>query len=94
MVEDADLKLWLYAPIGCRVRRIVFRDQVTDEKTAERLTLERETCEAGRYQSYYSIDINDLSIYHLVLNSEHWNVEGLGAIVDAAIAQLNPREIL
>jgi cytidylate kinase len=28
MVEEADLKIWLYAPIGCRINRIVFRDQV------------------------------------------------------------------
>jgi len=88
MVESADLKIWLYAPIGCRIKRIAFRDQTADEKTAERLTLEREKCEAGRYRSYYSIDITDLSVYHLILNSEHWGVEGLGAIVDAAIAQL------
>ena len=88
VVENANLKIWLYAPIGCRIKRIAFRDQVTDEKTAEQLTLEREHCEAGRYQSYYSIDIHDLSIYHMILNSEHWNVEGLGAIVDTAIAQL------
>jgi cytidylate kinase len=92
MVEDADLKIWLYAPIGCRIKRIAFRDQVTDEKTAEQLTLEREQCEAGRYQSYYSIDIRDLSIYHLILNSEHWNVEGLGVIVDTAITQLRHPE--
>ena len=88
MVESADLKIWLYAPIGCRIKRIAFRDQTADEKTAERLTLEREKCEAGRYRSYYSIDITDLSVYHLILNSEHWGIEGLGAIVDAAIAQL------
>jgi cytidylate kinase len=88
MVEDADLKIWLYAPVGCRIKRIAFRDQVTDEKTAEQLTLERERCEAGRYKSYYSIDIGDLSHYHLILNSEHWSVEGLGAIVDTAIAYL------
>lgn len=88
MVKDADLKIWLYAPIGCRIKRIAFRDQTADENTAERLTLEREKCEAGRYRSYYSIDISDLSIYHLILNSEHWGVGGLGAIVDTAVAQL------
>jgi cytidylate kinase len=88
MVEDADLKIWLYAPIGCRIKRIAVRDQTSDETTAERLTLEREQCEAGRYRSYYSINIEDLSIYHLILNSEHWGVEGLGAIVDTAVAHL------
>jgi cytidylate kinase len=90
MVENADLKIWLYAPISCRIKRIAFRDQVPDEAKAKLLTLEREHCEAGRYLSYYSIDINDMSIYHLIINSEHWGVDGLGAIVDAALAQLKP----
>jgi cytidylate kinase len=93
MVAGADLKIWLYAPIGCRIQRIVFRDHIADEKTAQSITLERERCEAGRYQSYYGIDINDLSIYHMSLNSEHWGVEGLGAIVDSAIAEIKPHEM-
>lgn len=88
MVPQADLKIWLHAPIGCRIKRIATRDEVADEATAEKLTLEREACEAGRYRAYYNIDINDLLIYHLVLDSEHWSIEGLGAIVDTAIAQL------
>ena len=89
MVPGADLKIWLFAPVGCRVQRIVFRDHVAEEKEAERMTLERERCEAVRYRSYYDIDIGDLSIYHIVLNSGHWNVEGLGSIIDIAISRLN-----
>jgi CMP/dCMP kinase len=88
MVDDADLRIWLYAPIGCRIKRIVFRDQVADEEIAKNLTLEREQCEADRYRSYYDINIADLSIYHIILNSEHWDVEGLGAIIDTSIARL------
>ena len=88
MVPQADLKIWLHAPIGCRIKRIASRDQVGDENTAEKLTLEREACEAGRYRSYYNIEINDLLIYHLVLDSERWDIEGLGTIVDTAIGQL------
>ena len=92
MVPQADLKVWLHAPIGCRIKRIATRDAVTDERTAEALTLEREACEAGRYRSYYDIDINDLQIYHLVLDSERWNIEGLGEIVDTAISHLKKNE--
>jgi CMP/dCMP kinase len=89
MVTDADLRIWLFAPLSCRVKRLVFRDQIADDKTAERITLEREECEAARYRCYYNIDINDLSIYQIILNSEHWGVEGLGSIIDTAIMQLN-----
>ncbi len=88
VVNGADLKIWLFAPIGCRIRRIVSRDQVSDDNTAEQITLERERCEAARYRTYYDIDINDLSIYHMILNSEHWDVAGLGAIVGSAISGL------
>jgi len=88
MVEKADLKIWLFAPINCRIDRIVYRDQIADDETAKKITLERERCEAGRYSAYYNIDINDLSIYHIILNSEHWGVEDLGTIVDTAIGQL------
>ena len=42
MVPQADLKIWLHAPIGCRIKRIATRDAVTDERTAEALTLERD----------------------------------------------------
>jgi cytidylate kinase len=88
MVKDADLKIWLFAPLGCRLKRIIFRDHVADEKAATEITTERERCEARRYLVYYNIDINDLSLYHLVLNSEHWGVTALGAIADTAIAGL------
>lgn len=88
MVPEADLKIWLHAPITCRITRIAARDLVADEATAEALTLEREACEAGRYRSYYDIDIANLLIYHLVLDSERWGIEGLGTIVDTAIVHL------
>jgi len=88
MVPEADLKIWLTAPIACRIKRIVFRDHVADEKTAEGITREREACEALRYRNYYSIDINDLTPYHMVLNSEHWTVDQIGQIVVTAISVL------
>jgi cytidylate kinase len=93
MVDDADLKIWLFAPIGCRIKRIIFRDHVADEKTAAEITIERERCEAGRYRSYYNIDINDLSIYHMILNSEYWGIAELGAIVDTAITGLKKKTV-
>jgi len=86
MVSDADLKIWLMAPLACRVERILTRDSISDLATARAFTDEREKSEALRYRIYYQIDINDLSSYHIVLNSEHWDIEKLGAIIKTAVA--------
>ena len=87
MVEDADLRIWLTAPIGCRAKRIATRDRM-DEYTARELTLQREESERTRYRNYYKIEIDDLSPYHLVMNSEVWSGEALAAIVDLAMSSL------
>jgi cytidylate kinase len=84
-VPEADLRVWLFAPIETRVIRIQTRDATRDIETAKALTNERETCEALRYLSYYQIDINDLSPYHMVLNSGLLGVEELGSIVECAM---------
>lgn len=84
-VPDADLKIWLFAPLKTRILRIQLRDDFGDITTATRLTEEREASEAVRYRTYYNIDIHDLSPYHLVLNSGLWEIEELGSIVDGAI---------
>jgi len=91
-VRNADLKIWLEAPLICRVERIFSRDTVRDIETALLLTREREESEARRYRDYYSIDIRDISPYHLVLNSEKFSVEELSAIVKAAIEVIEERE--
>jgi cytidylate kinase len=83
-VPKADLKIWLYAPVECRVLRIQSRDTIGDLDTASRLTSEREKSEAIRYKTYYGIDIADLSPYHLILNSSLLGVEELGEIVTGA----------
>ncbi|NTU99661.1 MAG: AAA family ATPase [Methanoregulaceae archaeon] len=84
-VPDADLKIWLFAPLETRIMRIQVRDAFSDIGTATRQTQEREASEAARYRSYYNIDIHDISPYQLVLNSGLWEVEELGMIVDRAI---------
>ena len=87
MVEDADLRIWLNAPIACRAKRIAARDGM-DEYTARELTLQREESERTRYRNYYRIEIDDLTPYHLAMNSELWSGEALAAIVDLAMSYL------
>jgi len=88
MVSSADLRIWLQAPLPVRVRRILEREAGPDLVAAEAETAEREACEARRYRQYYGIEIDDLSPYDLVLNTDRFGVQTLGAIVEAAIAGL------
>jgi cytidylate kinase len=87
-IGDAELKIWLTASLECRIRRILARDVIENLDIAKKTTRQREECEAERYRTYYDIDIGDLSPYHMVLNSERWGVEELGAIVDTAIRMI------
>jgi cytidylate kinase len=87
-IGDAELKIWLTASLECRIRRILARDVIENLDIAKKTTRQREECEAERYRTYYAIDIGDLSPYHMVLNSERWGVEELGAIVDTAIRMI------
>ena len=62
------LKIYLSAPLEIRMRRIASRDGLSYAE-AERVTLLRERIERRRFKRLYGIDIDDLSIYDLVLNT-------------------------
>jgi cytidylate kinase len=87
MIPEADIKIWVFASVSCRVARIYERDGCADRKTAENETLAREASEAIRYRQYYNIDISAIDIYDLVLNSEKHSPEQLAKIVDAIVIQ-------
>lgn len=84
-IPEADVRIWLKASLECRVKRILERDQFADIEAAMAATRAREESEALRYQQYYDIDITSLDPYHLVVDTELWNVNQLGAIVSAAL---------
>lgn len=78
------LKVWIKAPVEVRVSRIVGRESGSfDDKLEE--TKEREASEAIRYSSIYGIDIGDLSIYDLVIDSEKWDQYRIADIISCAI---------
>ena len=66
--DRADVKIFLTAPFEERVRRIAMRDGKKLEDALEE-TKFREEAEADRFRRYYGIDIHDLSIYDVVLNT-------------------------
>ncbi len=84
--DYADLKVWLDAPLEVRAARIAEREEKSVD-TAREETQTRAESEALRYEEYYGIHIEDLSIYDLVVNTSRWGPEGvLDLVANAADA--------
>ena len=78
--ENADIRIWLDAPIEIRSERIVRREGGSVEKIL-RETAEREMSEKKRYKEYYDIDFEDLSIYDCVVDTGDMDAETVVRIV-------------
>ena len=64
------------------------RNRFEEARIHQRKTVRREKSEALRYMSYYKIDIGDLSIYDIVIDSEKWNQYQILDILRVAIDSL------
>ncbi len=82
-VPDADLKVWLKAPSAVRASRIAGREGEGYEAAFSAMK-NRERSERERYEKYYGIILDDLSLYDLVLNSARWGERGVVAVVKVA----------
>lgn len=80
--EDADFRLWCTAPVDVRAARLSDRDGRSE--TRDQL-LERQADEAMRYEDTYGIDITDLSIYDLVVNTARWDERMVCEVVQTAV---------
>ena len=89
--EDSDFNILLTAPLEVRIQRIADRDG-TGFDFAQQETTAREESERNRYLKYYDIDIRDLSVYDLILNTAKYDLEGVCAVLKAAIKVLFEQE--
>ena len=82
--DRADLRIWLDAPETVRLERIDDRVETEAEMRV------REVSEAGRYQSYYQIDIDDREFYDLHVNTARWGKDGVFQLVRTALEEYDP----
>ncbi len=61
-------KVWLEAPLKVRIKRIADREG-EDVNDVRDKTVKRERSEFHRYKKYYGIDLNDISLYDIVIDS-------------------------
>ena len=77
---EADLKLWLMTPFEVRSKRIAQReDKSVDVAKSEIIT--REKSEALRYMEIHNIDISNMDIYDIIINTGTFNPENVSEII-------------
>lgn len=70
----ADFKIMLKCPLETRVKRMADRDQTSyEEKLKE--TMVREKSEQERFKILYDIDLEDNTIYDLIIETENLSIE-------------------
>jgi cytidylate kinase len=86
--EHADFRIWLDAPLSVRARRIADREDKPVEVAREE-TSERRDSEARRYREYYGIDVEELGIYDLSVNTARLSP---GAVLDVILTTVEGYE--
>lgn len=84
--EDADVKIFLVASERVRIERIARREGISYDAARE-ATLLREGLERRRFNRFYGVDIRDLSLYDLVLNTGLLSVEANIQIITTFIRE-------
>ncbi|MHC3438012.1 (d)CMP kinase [Natrialbaceae archaeon A-gly3] len=87
--DHADFRFWLDAPVSVRGERIAEREDKDPERAAEE-TRAREASEAKRYEEYYGIDIRDLTIYDLSVNTGRWEPDAVLDMLVTAVSEYDP----
>ena len=76
----SELNILLTADEQIRIKRITQREQRSYEEIKEE-TLNREKIEIARFKKLYGIDLNDYSLYDVVLNTGLWTQDSVARIV-------------
>jgi len=88
MAKDlAQVRVYLKAPDEERIARIANRDH-QDYEAARRQTLERERIQRERYKRYYGVNIDDLSLYNVIIDTGNRSVESTTTEIISKIQEI------
>ena len=90
----ADIRILVTASEKVRMERISRRDSLSFAEASER-TLQRERAEHERYQKYYGIDVTDVSMYDIIVDTGSTTIDEtmkiLKSVVEDYIAKQSRR---
>ena len=79
-VDNADLKISLVTPFDVRSKRISDRENKSVE-VAKKEIITREKSEALRYMEIHNIDISNMDVYDIIINTGTFNPEEVSEII-------------
>ena len=79
-VDNADLRICLMTPFDVRSKRIAQREDKSVEIAKEEI-ITREKSEALRYKEIHNIDISNMDIYDIIINTDSFNPESISEII-------------
>ena len=77
---EADFKVWLHAPFDVRASRIMDRESKTEEIAKREIRL-REASEALRYKEIHDIDISNMDVYDMIINTDTFKPDSITKII-------------
>lgn len=81
---EANLRLWFIAPLGVRTQRISQRENKPHDQVKNEI-ITRSESEAKRYHEIHNIDIEDMGIYDLIINTGSFDPESIASIILKAV---------
>ena len=71
-----NLSIWLKTPTHIRARRMAKRENLSHDEAFYKIAM-RESGEYKRYKDNFDIDITDLSIYDLIIDTDKFSVDDI-----------------
>ncbi|MCD6547318.1 MAG: cytidylate kinase family protein [Nanoarchaeota archaeon] len=85
--DNADIRMWVKAPMRLKAKRVAKRDKLTIKEAKEKIK-KRDEYDAKVYKKLYGIDINDTSIYNLIITNGDIPLEKLKKLVVSKVKKL------
>ena len=79
LCKAAEVRIWLHAPLSVRAKRLSKREGITYKEALKRLK-ERDEADRKHYLRLYDIDITDLSVYNLIIDTAKHNIDSMKAV--------------
>jgi cytidylate kinase len=84
VVPQADLKIYLNAPLTIRAQRIAMRESISFLKALEQTRI-REMSEKMRYREIYGYNLDCLNNFDLVLDTSKWELKPMLDLIVMAV---------